>query len=122
VNQPSLRSYLDALAEDGGIVTIKEPVEPVHELAAYLCLLDQGPAVLFDKVRGSAFRAVGNVLATRENVARALTVPLGGIEAAMLRATDTVVDLVEVADAAYQQVVVDDPDLTALPVPTFFEA
>ncbi|MFJ9544365.1 UbiD family decarboxylase [Streptomyces sp. NPDC101225] len=119
MKKPSLQTFLEA---DDGVVVIREPVEPVYEIAAYLSLLDQGPAVIFDKVKGSNFRAVGNVLATRESVSRALSVPLDGIEAAVLRAIDTTVDTVEVADAACQQVVMADADLAALPVPTFFEA
>jgi 4-hydroxy-3-polyprenylbenzoate decarboxylase len=121
MTSPSLRSFLDELRLDDDVATIKQTVDPVHELAAYLTELDRGPAIVFGDVRGSDYPVVGNVLATRRRLARAIATPLDGIEAAMLRAIDADDAPVEVTEAPCQQVIEPSPDLTTLPVPTFFE-
>jgi 4-hydroxy-3-polyprenylbenzoate decarboxylase len=118
----SLRDYIDELRHDNEILTVKQRVDPVHELAAYLALLDRGPAVVFDDVAGSEYPVLGNLLATRKRIGAALSVPVEGIEAAMLRAAEADDAPVEITGAPCQEVIVTDPDLTALPVPTFFEA
>ena len=118
----SLRDYIDELRRGNEILTVKQRVDPVHELAAYLALLDHGPAVMFDEVAGSEYPVLGNLLATRERIAAALSVPVEGIEAAMLRAAQADDAPAEISRAPCQEVIVTDPDLTALPVPTFFEA
>lgn len=119
--RPSLRSFLAGCEADGDLVRVKESVDPRHVVAAVLAQLDGGPPVVFEDVTGSGFPVVGNVLATRARIARALGVPLADTQAAMTAALTAATPTRTVTDPECQQVVDDSPDLGSLPVPTFFE-
>jgi 2,5-furandicarboxylate decarboxylase 1 len=117
----SLRSVLAAFEDAGELQRISEPVSLRYELSALLAASDGGPALLFESVDGGRMPVVGNLLASRERIAAALGTTVAGIQQRMLGALTEPVAPVEVAAPPCQQVVVDDPDLAALPVPWFFE-
>jgi UbiD family decarboxylase len=52
---PSLRTFLDRLTRENEIITIKTEVDPYLELAEiHRRVIEQGgPALLFDRVKGS---------------------------------------------------------------------
>jgi len=64
----SLEECLLDLEKNGMLVRIKEEVNPDLEMAAiHLKVYEaQGPALLFEKVKGSEFRAVSNIFGTLE--------------------------------------------------------
>jgi UbiD family decarboxylase len=68
-----LRSYLDLLRKEGELVTITAEVDPELELAEIhrRVIAAGGPALLFERVRGSAFPLVTNLFGTARRVARA---------------------------------------------------
>ncbi len=64
----SMEDCLKDLEKNGHLVTITEEVDPVLEMAAIHLRMHEagGPAVLFEKVKGSRFRAVSNIFGTLE--------------------------------------------------------
>jgi 4-hydroxy-3-polyprenylbenzoate decarboxylase len=118
----SLRAYLADLAASGDLAHIAEPVSPHFELSALLSVADGGKALVFDKVTGGDFRVVGNLLSSRDRIARALKVDKADIQARIVAAIGGAVPPVEVADAPVQEVVTLTAPLAGLPVPTFFAA
>jgi 4-hydroxy-3-polyprenylbenzoate decarboxylase len=120
----SLRDHLTELSGSGDLVTIGETVDPAHELAALLHLLEAGPAVRLDDVAGSRMPVVGNVVNSRERIARALGLQsVADISAALLDAVARPVPTTPApaGEPAPAQQVVEPANLGALPVPTFFE-
>ena len=64
----SLEACLLDLERTGQLLRIKEEVDPYLEIAAiHLRIFEQkGPAILFEKVKGSKFRAASNIFGTLE--------------------------------------------------------
>jgi 4-hydroxy-3-polyprenylbenzoate decarboxylase len=106
----SLRGTLDFIKELGELLVTDTEVDPNLEMAGIQKLLDGGPAILFNKVKGyPGKRLVTNVLASRERVARVF----GEDDPKKLKRK--IVDAVhrplppaEVKDAPCQEVVVDN--------------
>ena len=118
----SMRAFLAMAEEAGGLTRIAERVDPVHEIAAWLSLLDGRGPVVFESVAGHAMAATGNHLTTRAQAARALGVKTERLQARLVDAVRRPLAPRVVAGAApCQELVVPDPDLATLPIPTFFE-
>jgi 4-hydroxy-3-polyprenylbenzoate decarboxylase len=68
MSYPSLEACLLDLEKAGHLVRIKEEVDPHLEMAAiHLRVYEMGgPAILFENVKGSKFRAVSNIFGTLE--------------------------------------------------------
>lgn len=68
MNYPSLEACLIDLEKHGHLVRVKEEVDPYLEMAAiHLRLYEaNGPAVLFENVKGSKFRAASNIFGNLE--------------------------------------------------------
>ena len=66
----SLRPFLDDLKKEGQLAIIEAPVDPVLELAEIhrRVIAEQGPALLFTNVVGSAFPVVTNLFGTSRRV------------------------------------------------------
>ena len=64
----SLEACLIDLEKIGQLVRIKEEVDPFLEMAAVHLRVHEagGPALLFEKVKGSRFRAASNIFGTIE--------------------------------------------------------
>jgi len=65
---PSLQACLTDLEKNGHLIRIKDEVDPHLQMAAiHLRVFEnQGPAILFEKVKGSQFPAVSNLFGTLE--------------------------------------------------------
>jgi 4-hydroxy-3-polyprenylbenzoate decarboxylase len=65
---PSLQACIADLEKNGHLVRIKEEVDPYLQMAAiHLRVFEhQGPAILFENVKGSKFPAVSNLFGTLE--------------------------------------------------------
>ena len=120
-DQQSIRPFLDALEKDGALLRIPKPVDREFELSAFLSAADAGPALLFEKVNGSALRVAGNLLNSRARIAQALGIGTADIVPRIHEAIRAPVKSVEVASGRVQDVVVTDNPLAVLPVPRFFE-
>jgi 2,5-furandicarboxylate decarboxylase 1 len=117
----SLRGFLVELESAGDLRRIPEPVSPRHELSALMAAGDGGPALLFERVDGANMPVVGGVLGTRARIAAGLGVDVDGIQARILNALAAPIVPREIADAPCQEIVVETPDLSRLPIPWFFE-
>lgn len=69
----NLRSFLDLLARDKGLVRIDAEVDPCLELAEIhrRVVERRGPALLFTRVKGSPYRAVTNLFGTDRRIEQA---------------------------------------------------
>jgi 2,5-furandicarboxylate decarboxylase 1 len=118
----SMRAALARLEAAGRLRVIAEPVDPRFELAAYLAVLPPEETVRFDALRGFPdARIVANLLPSRARIADALDTPRADLQAKIVAAIDRPVPPRRVARAPCQEVAIADPDLGALPIPTFFE-
>src|ERR1700761_5751257 len=65
---PSLQSCIADLEKNGHLIRIKEEVHPYLQMAAiHLRVFEhQGPAILFENVKGSKFLAISNLFGTLE--------------------------------------------------------
>lgn len=116
----SVRPLLQALEEGGELLRVSEPVELEYELGAYLSELAGGPAVLFEQVAGHAMAAFGNLLNSRERLARALGTELGDLHLALSRAVEQRVPPVVLEGGALSHRSASSGKWTELPVPRFF--
>src|SRR3954471_8901844 len=64
----SLEACLIDLEKHGHLVRVKEEVDPYLEMAAIHLRVHEagGPALLFEKVKGSKYRAASNIFGTLE--------------------------------------------------------
>jgi 4-hydroxybenzoate decarboxylase subunit C len=70
---PNLRSFIDLLERDNDIVTINAEVDPFLELAEIhrRVIAGGGPALLFNRVKGSRYPVVTNLFGTERRIERA---------------------------------------------------
>src|SRR6476469_10372838 len=66
----SLRTFLDRLTRENEIITIKAEVDPCLELAEiHRRVIEQGgPALLFERVKGSRYPVVTNMFGTERRI------------------------------------------------------
>jgi len=69
-----LRAFLRFLESRGQLKRVRAEVDPVHEITEIMCRVvkQQGPAVLFENVKGSSFPLLINMFGTAERIAWAL--------------------------------------------------
>ncbi len=119
----SLRGILGQLESTGDLHYVDPPVDPVYELGAVLSLRRDGPAQFFRQVKGYDIPVVGNVLNSREGIARGLGIERSELQRSCITAIDEGIEPLIRDDGPVQEVLhqgaVDIPSL--LPVPTWFE-
>ena len=121
-HRQSMRAFLAMADEAGALTRISESVDPVHEIAAWLSFLDGRGLVVFENVAGHAMAVTGNHLTTRAQAARALGVDSDRLQDRLVDALRSpLAPRVVAGHAPCREVVVPEPDLATLPIPTFFE-
>lgn len=71
----SIRGTIEFLEQEGELLTIKEPVDPIYEIAGIQKALEEGPALLFENIKGyPEVRNVGNVFSRLDRIAKILGV------------------------------------------------
>jgi 4-hydroxy-3-polyprenylbenzoate decarboxylase len=120
-DRQSLRHFLAALERDGALMRRRETVDPLFEISAWLNEIWDGPAVLFESVAGNELRLAGNVLNSIGRIAAGLGTTPSGLQRKIVAAIDRPIPPRLVAAGPCHEVIVADPDLALLPVPTFFE-
>ncbi len=67
---PSLRTFLDLLTRENEIITIKAEVDPYLELAEIhrRVISEGGPALMFERVKGSRYPVVTNMFGTERRI------------------------------------------------------
>ena len=123
-----LRSFLAVLREKGELLQVDEEIKTRFEITAVLkeVLGEQGsPAVLFENIQGyPGMKVVGNLLASRQKLALALTCPVHHLRNAYLekRFSSLAPELYKGEAPSQEKMVAGEPDLPALlPVPLFHE-
>lgn len=116
-----MREFLDAMAVMGRLRRVTEMVDPRFELGAWLQELDGEGPVLFESVTGSDLRMAGNLLDSRERIAAGLGTTVAELQERIVAAIAAPVPPRRVDSGPCQEIEVVDPDLMALPIPTFFE-
>ena len=115
----SVRAYLSELDARGGLKRIAARVDPRFEISAHLCLAASGPALRFEQA--GSMPVFGNLLCSRERIALGLGTTPEHLQRKLVAAIRKPAAPVVVRGAPCQEVVVERPDLAALPIPTFFE-
>lgn len=116
-----MRRFLATLTGREALRIISKPASVDFEISAYLSLIGDGPALLFENIPGHDLRVVGNLLPTRERIALGLETAVADLQRKIVNAIGAPVAPRSVGDGPCQELVVDTPDLGALPVPRFFE-
>ena len=122
-----MRAFLDSLEEKGQLVRIKEELDPVHEIAAYLRkasdMGDKGPALLFENVKGHKIQVAGGLYANRQLMLQALETTDEEANAKYLNAIENPKEHTLVDKGPCNEVVLldDDIDLNEFPFPTYCE-
>jgi 2,5-furandicarboxylate decarboxylase 1 len=111
----TLRSYLHELTDSGELVTIHTPVSKTYEIAGILKQAEPR-TVLFEKVKESAFPVMGNLLCSKTIFAAYLGIGVKEIIHALSRAIEAPLACPQVSSAPCQEVVIEQPDLDALPI------
>lgn len=115
-----LRAFLQLLEASGDLARVEREVDPRHEIAAVLKrgAEEEGPALLFERVKGSQVPLVGNILAAR----RRLALALGAGEAEMLQSYRDKIENPLLAAPVERALAQEEfSDLSALPVITAHE-
>ena len=115
-----LRKFLDVVRDAGELYEIRRPVDPVRELGAVLNACERaGKAAFFHKVKNFDIPVVGALLSSSSRIALALECPEPEVSARMAAATEKPVKFeVHKSPPPCQEIVIDKPDLTRLPIPT----
>lgn len=111
----SLREYLERLKANGELITVTAPISKAYEIAGVLKQLEPSP-VLFEDVRETDFRVVGNLFCTKAAFAASFGLQAADIIPTLTRAIDNRSCPKIIEDGACQEVVKLDPDLDRLPI------
>lgn len=115
----NLRTLVNRLAQGGLLREVEEELTPRFQAAQALLEGGERPT-RFHRVAGSPFPVVGGLCAHRETVALGLGVPPQALTQALARALREATTPPRVDGAPCQEVVVEAPDLDALPILTHF--
>jgi len=118
-----LRSYLDLLRRErpGDLVVVSREVDPAWELTALVVKLEREgrrrPALLFERVRGTAFPVLTNLHASRWRLARAMQTAPDAMLSTYLRAMERPLPPRVVRSAPVKEIILrgGEVDLRRLP-------
>ncbi|HEY1236095.1 MAG TPA: UbiD family decarboxylase [Candidatus Binatia bacterium] len=120
-----LREFIAYLESEGELIRTQKPVEVKYEISAYIRKTSdvQGPALLFDHVKGFEMPVLGGVFSTRKRAFLALETCNEDYVNKFQHALDHLVAPKLVSHAPCKEVVYEgkDVDLNKLPVPIFSE-
>jgi 2,5-furandicarboxylate decarboxylase 1 len=119
----SMRATLAAFERSGDLHVVERVVDPRYELGAVLSLRGRGQTQVFRRVAGHSLPVVGNLLNTREKIARALGIERRAVQSRIIAALDNGLPPEVVPSGPVQEVVLRDRlDIgQRLPVPHWFE-
>lgn len=116
-----LRSFLDVLEENNEVAYIKKEADWNHEIASIIATLEKkdGPAPLFENVKGKEFRVCGGILGSMNRIALALGCDKEEITDFLGECMEKPIKPVQVESGVCQEVVYtgDDIDLDIVPIP-----
>ena len=102
-----IKDFIARLDKTGDLLTIRAPVDPKYEISTLLSESGkkEGPAILFEKVKGHSLPVVGNLLGTRKRLAMALGVNQGDLVEAAIPKLEKRVPPVLISDRASKIVI-----------------
>jgi UbiD family decarboxylase len=113
-----LRDFIKRLKLSKELVVIRKPVSKKFVAAGILKELDGRP-VLFEKIRESSFKVIGNVFSTRELIGKSLGIPKEKLLFKIAHAIDNPTEPQLVEKAPCQEVVEEEVDLNKMPILTY---
>jgi 2,5-furandicarboxylate decarboxylase 1 len=116
----SCRGILARLDQRGDLLTIGSEIDPHHDVAALLSLVDGVAAVRFDKIKGHRIGIFAGILSSVSRIALVLGVPEAEIQDRIVASVTRPIAPQIIERAPVQDVVVTEDILTSLPVPWFF--
>lgn len=120
-----MRQFLNYLGEMGHLVRVEKEVDPRYEIAAYIRKTSdqEGPGLLFEKVKGSDMQVAGGLYATMRGAALSLQCKTEELNDRLIKGVGNPIPAVMVKDRPCQEVVYrdDEVDLYKLPIPLYSE-
>jgi UbiD family decarboxylase len=121
----SLRSFLSMVESDhpDEFLRIREPVDTRFDMTAIVYELERvgkSPVVVFERPHGNGMQVVTNVAANRKLLAACLGVAPQDLPTTFRERCQKYIPCELVEDAAWDEEVIDDVDLTKLPIPLQF--
>jgi 2,5-furandicarboxylate decarboxylase 1 len=111
----NLRNYIQTLAERGDLIVIAEPISTQYEIAAVLKKLEPHP-VLFENVKESKFRVIGNLLCSKTQFANYFGMEVADLIPTLMQAIESPSSPAQGDIAPCQEVVHLNPNLGDLPI------
>lgn len=111
----TLRSYLQKLTSSGEMLIIDTPVSKTYEMSGILKKIEPRP-VLFENVKESHFRAMGNLFSSKAAFANYFSLQVKDIIPSLISAIENRTPCPVVNTAPCQEVVIEHPDLDNLPI------
>ncbi len=108
------------MEKSGDIIKIKEPLSPRLEMAAALQRFDAGKAIMFEKTKGFDTKVVGGVCGTRGRILQGLGIEAKDLYTRLQQAIKNPKKC-EVAEKGPVLEVVEEGDLTKIPILTHFD-
>lgn len=116
----SLRLFLEAESKlSGQVVREGRELAPLHEIPGIMKEHDNGPVVIFERVKGSGMKVVSGVCGTRERILRAIGAEPGDYYSRLMEAAGNPVKPKVVEDGPVLATH-SKPDLGKLPVLTHY--
>ena len=120
--EKDLRSYLQKMEEAGELLRIRKEVDRVKEASALLKQsVGKGKALLFENLSDSSMPAVGNTMASRKWIVKALQCGEQSLASWFTARTSNGIPPVLLESSSVKEVVEDSVDLSKLPIFTFYE-
>lgn len=115
-----LRTYIERLKQENRIQYINHSISKKFECAAALKAVEPQP-VLFTHVIESQFTVIGNLFCSKPAFADYFEIPTSGIIPLLTDAIANPVPCEMIGSPACQEVVIENPDLDALPILKHFK-
>lgn len=116
----SLRDFLEEIERKNEVLHIHDEVSTEFEISAVIREISDGPAVIFENVRGYNVRIAANVCGTRDRISAALKTSREGLYAKISEALKSPVQP-EIVDYGPVMEVREKPNLHRIPVLLHFE-
>lgn len=111
----SLRAYLQKLEKRGALTRVHKPISREYQIAGVLKQIEPAPAI-FEQVHESDFPVMGNLFCGKDSFADYFGIRPSEIIPRLTDAIENRSKYEIVEQAPCQEVVIDDPDLDALPI------
>jgi UbiD family decarboxylase len=117
----SLRNFLEQMETKGEVLHVKDEVSTRFEVPFIIKKIDdEGPVLLFEKLKNSKTKGVANVCGTRKRICEALNVNQNELYNRLVEAWRSPQKTKIVEDGAVKEAI-EKPDLSKIPVLTHFE-